>query len=240
MPTYDWTRKLLKAWRLKRTRRKQRFSTDSLVPQLSIKRLEERLVLNADAAPVEVLVVNAGDAGGDGQADIYQVQQEADYIQVSVNGQELHRAPVGSLSAIHINGSADNDVLVADLLAGVDLVFDGGGGEDSLSIHGGEYDQVTYEFGDGSAGQVEAQSATGIAKIDFQGVEKVADSLAAADREFSFQGAERHLILGNPANAQDSSRLTIAAGNTNTENDISVDFLNPTESLTVDTTHGDA
>jgi autotransporter-associated beta strand protein len=228
MSSGAWFRKLFSLRRSKQSKSKLRFNSDSLVPQLSLKRLEERLVLNADAAPVEVLVVNAGDAAGDGQADVYHVEQVENEIRVSVNGQEVQSIAADRVSAIQINGSADNDVLVADLLAGVNLIFAGGGGQDSVSLNGGNYDLVSYEVTEGTT-DIAAQTSTGIARIELVGVEQVTDSLNATHREFSFNDPGQEIVLGtSPDNAYSSRFIVSGTGTT-------IDFLNPRGSLTIDT-----
>jgi hypothetical protein len=223
-----WFRKLFSMGRSQRSPSKQRSLSDSLVPQLSIKRLEERLVLNADAAPVEVLVVNAGDAAADGQADVYHVEQVDNEIRVSVNGQEVQSIAADRVSAIQITGSADNDVLVADLLAGVNLIFDGGGGQDSILLEGGDYDLVGYEVSDGTTA-IAAHSTTGIAQVQLTGVEQVNDSLRTTNREFSFDGSAKDIVLGKSTESSYSSRFLVSSTG------ITIDFLNPSDSLAIDT-----
>src|SRR4051794_22446885 len=68
------------AWILGRARRlpkrgakANRWDRTSLAPNLRVRRLEERRVLNADAAPVQTLVIDAGTSAGDGHTDTFVV-----------------------------------------------------------------------------------------------------------------------------------------------------------------------
>ncbi|MEN1678599.1 MAG: hypothetical protein AAGJ46_03330 [Planctomycetota bacterium] len=207
------------------------------MPHLAIKRLEERRVLNADAAPVELLVVDAGAAAGDGQADTFQVEQHETGIRVSVNGQETHTTSLGA--EIQIVGSADRDVLVADLLAGARVTFDGGAGDDTLRVVSGEsVESVTYTLGsagdatDGS--RVEAASATGdaTAEISLVGVESIDDAAQADRREVVLQGESTGVAV---TGVGDRNVLAVDGAAVRT-----LAFASPDELLAIDSQSEDA
>jgi autotransporter-associated beta strand protein len=234
MRTDNWMRRLLAARRLSRARRDRRRSASQLVPWLSVKRLEERRVLNADAAPVEVLVVHAGDAANDGQADTYQVQLEADHVQVRVNGEITESVRADEVAAIHIRGSADDDVLVADLLAGVDLRFDSGAGHDQLLLNSDtRFAQVSYELTGSFDGEVQTRATdlggdTSI--IRFRDVERVVDRLTSDDRTFHLQGDGGHVTLDAGRESDDSTQLTHHG-----QQNLVLQFVDPRESLRLET-----
>jgi hypothetical protein len=176
----------------------QSWDRESLTPALHVKRLEERRVLNADAAPVEQLVIDAGSAAGDGQADTYVVEQHDDHLRVSVNGQEVSSTPLGQFDAIHIRGSLDDDILIAEFksgepLAGLDLLFDGGdGGTDTITLQGDiSAQEVTHDFGANAEHRIGIESAAGHATISHLGVETVNDQLASANRTFRSETGDR-------------------------------------------------
>src|SRR5262245_35097775 len=91
-----------------------RWDRASLAPHLRVRRLEERRVLNADAAPVQQLLVNAGTSAADGHADTFVVEQHDNQIRISVNGQEVSNSPIAQINSISIQGSSDDDVLIAE------------------------------------------------------------------------------------------------------------------------------
>src|SRR5687767_6083034 len=116
MEVINWVSRYLVG---RRTRRSPgRWNRETLAPRLRVKRLEERRVLNAQAMPVEQLVIDAGAAGGDGQADTFHIEQDAEHIRVSVNGQEVSRTPFGQIESITIRGSLDDDILIAEFKSG--------------------------------------------------------------------------------------------------------------------------
>ncbi|MDC0935255.1 hypothetical protein OAS39_03135, partial [Pirellulales bacterium] len=227
----DWMRILWGPTPSSKGRRRNGWGADELVARLNVKRLEERRVLNADAAPVEVLVVDAGDSGGDGQADSYYVQHDAESIRVSVNGQEIAAGLTADVNEIRIRGSADNDVLVADLLAGVDLVFDGGAGDDQLVVVGDQsYDQVAYEVQPDGSARIDATGPDGDVAIRTSGVEAIRDARDADARTFNVAADGRHVTLSAGNDAGTSSTLVIDG-----RRQLEIEFDNPADTLHVDT-----
>jgi hypothetical protein len=104
-------------------------------------RLEERRVLNADAATIQQLVVDAGAAANDGHADTFHIEQADNEIRVSLNGQEVGRAAFDRVGSVAIRGSSDDDVIMADIFGGragasLELRIDGDGGHDVLKLSG--------------------------------------------------------------------------------------------------------
>ncbi|HJQ79843.1 MAG TPA: hypothetical protein VJ828_07800, partial [Lacipirellulaceae bacterium] len=228
-----------------RTRRAQyqasRWNRESLAPTLRVKRLEDRRVLNADAMPVDQLVVDAGSDGGDGQADTFHIEQDAERVRVSVNGQEVASAALSDISGISIHGSLDDDILMAEFkggepLAGLELLFDGGeGGNDSLTL-GGEaaVDEISYSFGEGGENRIQISSADGSAQISYRGVEAVDDQLVASNRSFRLDDDGQDVTLDDAGTTNDDvSRLLVTNG-ASSENELIVSFRNPSESLVID------
>jgi hypothetical protein len=226
----------------KRSRRgtQSRWDRESLAPHLHVRRLEERRVLNADAAPVQQLVVDAGAAAGDGQADTFIVDQRDNQLSISVNGQEVARAEANQLDSIRIKGSADDDLLIAEFksgepLAAMSLLFEGNDGADTLTLRGDTAaSDVSYSFGEGGANHVGVESSNGDAMIAFSGVESVQDQLTAATRDFRFESGGQEITLKDAGTADDDvSRLDVK--DSFQQSQLSVIFKNPTESLSIDT-----
>ncbi|MGL4511472.1 MAG: beta strand repeat-containing protein [Lacipirellulaceae bacterium] len=161
---------------------------------LRLRRLEERRVLDAGGVAPGLLVVDAGTSAGDGSADTYQVDHADGVVRVLVNGQVAATADAGSVSAIRINGSADDDVLLADLRAGVDLVFDGAAGNDSVTLDAASNAAgVSYSVGSDNGTTVRADFSAGEAGVELRGVESVVDRIDAIAREVRFVGGGREV-----------------------------------------------
>jgi hypothetical protein len=228
-----------------RTRRAQyqasRWNRESLAPTLRVKRLEDRRVLNADAVPVDQLVVDAGGDGGDGQADTFHIEQDAERVRVSVNGQEVANAALSEISGISIRGSLDDDILMAEFkggepLAGLELLFDGGeGGNDSLTL-GGEasVDEINYSFGESGENRIQINSVDGSAQISYRGIEAVDDQLIAADRGFHFESDGQDVTLDDAGTTNDGVSRLVVTDAASYESDLVVSFRNPSESLVID------
>ena len=205
-----------------------------------MKRLEERRVLNADVAPVEQLVVDAGSAAADGQADTYVVEQHEDHVRISVNGQEVSRTPIAQLDSIHIRGSLDDDILIAEFksgepLAGLDLLFDGGGGNDTLTLNGDiSAQEITHEFGDADSNRVGIESSAGHSTISYLGVEAVHDNLTTENRTFRFESGGQQISLSDFGTSHDNLSRIVAT-DASEHSELSVVFKNPTNTLGIET-----
>src|SRR5262245_54569717 len=98
--------------------RHKRWTQETLVWPLRVTRLEDRRVLNADAMPIQQLVVTAAAAAGNGQADTFHIEQLDNQIRVSLNDHEVVRAPLGDNTSLKIEGSTDDDIFIIDLKDG--------------------------------------------------------------------------------------------------------------------------
>jgi hypothetical protein len=219
-----------------------RWDRESLAPTLRVRRLEERRVLNADAVPVDQLVIDAGSDGGDGQADTFHIEQDAGQVRVSVNGQEVAKGSLADIGHITIRGSLDDDILITEFkggepLAGLELLFDGGdGGNDTLVIgDSAPVDEVNYSFGEGGENRIQIISADGDAQISYRGIEAVNDQLSAQERSFNFADEGQDVTLDDAADSHDDVSRLLVNGSEGGENDLVVSFRNPSESLVINT-----
>jgi hypothetical protein len=227
-------------WSKKRRSKVNRWDRISLAPNLRVRRLEERRVLNADAAPVQALIVNAGTAAGDGHADTFVVEQHDNQVRVSINGKEVSNTPISQISTIKIQGSSDDDILIAEFksgepLAGLHLMFDGNGGKDSLVLNSSApVNSVAYNFGASGGDHVDIQAGTRTADIGFTNVESVNDSLTAQSRAFNIQSGGQQVALSDAGTANDD-RSQIDISNLVDGSRESIVFKNPTSELSLKT-----
>jgi hypothetical protein len=206
--------------------------------------LEERRVLNADAALVQHLVLDAGSAADDGQADTFHLEQDGSDVRISINGSEVARTSANQRTEISLRGSLDDDVFIADLKSGdawanIDLHFDGGdGGQDVLRlIHSATVDQVTHELNPAGDGRVTISSAAGSTSATYQGVESVDDRLVAETRVFRTAAGEQSIAVDDAeADADGRSQISVRAESVgNLPKTTTVVFLDPTHALEIDT-----
>jgi hypothetical protein len=232
-----------KCWRQNIRSKAKRWDRASLAPHLRVRRLEERRVLNADAAPVQQLIVNAGTAAGDGHADTFVVEQHDNQVRISVNGKEVSNTPIAQIGTINIQGSSDDDVLIAEFksgepLAGLHLLFDGKGGADSLSLQGNaSINEVNHDFGASGVNHVDAISSAGTASVSYSNVESVNDQLTAQTRTFNFQSGGQQILL-NDTGAPSDNLSKLEVNNSFEANTLSIVFKNPAADLTLNTNLG--
>ncbi len=160
------------------------------------------------------------------------------------SGATLHPAvtlPVGV--AIIFNGGDGDDKLIVDYAGAggfftTAITFHGGSqgtsGSDSIELLAATVDSVTHTFTNNNDGTITVSKANpdgGTAVVQYTGLEPITDNLLAAHRTFTFNGGEETITLGNHATA---GKMTIDS--TLGE---SVDFVNPTTSLTINAGSGD-
>ncbi|MBM80145.1 MAG: hypothetical protein CMJ78_06075, partial [Planctomycetaceae bacterium] len=190
------------------------------------------------------LTVSAADAlftnqADDGVADTFTVGQVGDVIETLVNDVVVSVTHRLSVSGITINGSTDDDSLVLDftngnpLLAG-DITFNGGGQQtatgDTLTISGGSATSITHNFTNASDGSVVSDNFT----VNYTGLEPIIDNTDVVDRVFVFAGSNDIVQLGDDGTANNGISRISSTGSSET-----VDFTNPTGSLTVRLGDGD-
>jgi len=208
---------------------------------LRVRRLEERRVLNADAAPLTQLVIDAGEAASDGQADTFHVELQADHVRLSVNGQEVNRAPLGQFESIMIRGSLDDDLLIAEFkagepLAGLKLLFDGGKGDNSIHLGGDRpLESVSHQFGEVGSGSIAIGTPAGFSSITYVGVQSIHDQISTAHRTFQFETGGQLIKLDDFGNGDDGLSHISVSEALESNRELTVVFRNPSESLLVQT-----
>ena len=108
MPNRSWLRQLCSRLTRRHQLSADRQLRDDLFPTLSVTRLEKRLVLNADAVPVAVpvaeLVVDAGAAANDGQADTLPQKSAQSHLQKPEETAQVRDRSAGQLGEARRKG----------------------------------------------------------------------------------------------------------------------------------------
>ncbi len=144
-------------------------------------------------------------------------------------------------TSLTFNGSLGNDTLrvinpiggLFDL--GLGIVYDGGGQGagvgDTLEIVGGTAARVEHTFTNESDGQITYNGLTS-PSISYVGLEPIIDTVVADQRVFTFTGGAETITLGDDGDVGDNeSQIDSTLGE-------SVTFVNPVESLTIDSGTG--
>ena len=216
--------------------------------RLSLRRLEDRRVLNATPVGMGVtisdaqgaLVVDATQASGTSQNFNVSLQNVNGKIELELtdNGTILYEDDIANIASIEFQGLANNDALVVDFSNG-DPIPTGGisyvGGTsnqpgtpaDSLQFINGTANNVSYNLSGPTSGQVTIAVGAQTSTVQFSGVaETVTDQLAAATRSFTIGSTISQAQLSADPQTAGMSQLTVSGGSL-------VDFLNPTSSLAV-------
>jgi hypothetical protein len=177
-------------------------------------------------------IIDAGPAADDGMPDTFTIGRNNDSVVIAVNGLSAFDQPLASIPTLTFNGSTDDDLLVVDFSSGSPIpaggiVYNGGGpgDDDTLSLTGASAASVTYIFFDASSGTVEVDGGL----ISFSGLEPIVDDLAAAERSFNFGDLGNDIVL-----TVGSQRSVLTSPSSE-----SVDFLNPSSVLTLNSGAGD-
>jgi Ca2+-binding RTX toxin-like protein len=139
---------------------------------------------------------------------------------------------------IIVNSLGNDDGLTVDFGGGANfgrtITFNGGStlqtGGDELSLQGGgTFALVDYTFDNANDGSIDI---TGNQTISYTGLEPIIDNLNATDRVFVFNGATEVVTLSDDTTPDDGiSFIDSTLGE-------SVQFVDPTNSLTIDTASG--
>ncbi|HTI50118.1 MAG TPA: hypothetical protein VL475_04175, partial [Planctomycetaceae bacterium] len=221
--------------------------------RLSLRRLEDRRVLNAAAvvAPPSVtvtedakgaVVINAAPA--DDSPDVFSIVREEvdgkDFLQVSFNGAVVFSQELDQVASVTIKGSGDQETLVVDFGDGNPIPVGGinfagatdgsvSAAPDSILFVNGSVDSVAYSLAGSTDGQISLTTGSTTSTVEYSGnVQTITDSLTAATRTFTVGGTIADVGL-SAGNAAGMSQLAIGGGT-------QVTFADPTQSLALDDT----
>ncbi|MBM79551.1 MAG: hypothetical protein CMJ78_03020 [Planctomycetaceae bacterium] len=166
-------------------------------------------------------------------------------------GAFLFGAEIGTMNAIVINGSVESDRLVADFVGGNPipaggLTFDGGDANDdgptgSLEIVSGDANDIAYSFDNATDGSIVIDGTT----LSFAGTGSITDDLQSVARSFTFSDADDDITLTDnvipvvEGVEEDTSFLNDDVSRFSGTTSPTVDFRNPSGSLSFDTNAGD-
>jgi hypothetical protein len=125
----------------------------------------------------------------------------------------------------NLSGNADNDTFNFSGIADVTGTIDGGaGGLDTMTL-AGVATTVTHRFDNANDGQVDIDGRT----LDYLGLDPIADNINAMNRVFTFAAAtaDNITLADDPTALNGISRLSSVSSSE------TVDFVNPTVSLTI-------
>src|SRR5437867_129988 len=199
--------------------------------------LEPRILL--DAAP---LMVDMAALGND-----LTVKQTGANIEVLDNTSTVvasHAAADTSQVVVHGENGVD-DSLAIDYSTPffIDLSFDGGTGSgDSLTIHNGNFDSVTYDVTGPQAGTIGLTAGASSATITYSGLEPLTNTGTAANVVFNLPAGPNQAVLEDNGNSGDNmSQLRSANASfelttfTNPSGSLTVNFGNNDDTLTLNT-----
>ena len=182
--------------------------------------------------------MDTGPLADNAVADEYRVRVNDTTVEALLNGTVVFSAPLAGALPLTINGSGDNDTLVVELgdgnpIPAGGLRFNGGGpGDfDTLVITGGTAATVTHSFSSADSGTVDLDGSI----ISYTGLEPIRDDIDATHRVFRFGDGPDAIWVGDDATPNDNYSRIASAGSGET-----VDFRNPTASLTINTGGGNA
>jgi hypothetical protein len=133
--------------------------------------------------------------------------------------------PASLLNSLTITGTGGADHVTVSFAGGDPIppggfAYDAAGGGDDLTLSGGSFGTITHTFTNASDGSIDIAGKT----ITYTGLSPIFDNLSATDRIFTYAGTDDTITL-SPLGA---GMTRIASNNGET-----VDFTNPTTSLTV-------
>ncbi len=246
MRPIQWIKTLFANRRWWGVQKKDHYQRD-LIPDLCVTQLETRRVLNGEGA-VSELVIDAGAAADDGQADTYQIQANQDRVEVSVNGEVVGTAQLDQLQSITINGSSDDDIVIADLgnglLSNLNLSVNAGdGGADVLRVlSDDQIDRVTHDFGETGEGRLQVSSNRTSATILYSGIEGIRQELSTDTLVVRF-GVGGDVISLRDAMRSGESQLEFqrdANSPSASDSTFLLTFTNPQDELRIETATDDS
>tara|TARA_R110002072_G_scaffold243821_2_gene403150 strand:- start:147970 stop:171135 length:23166 start_codon:yes stop_codon:yes gene_type:complete len=192
----------------------------------------------------DVVIVGAGplDITGTAGDDSFEVRRTVsggiDNIEVLIGGVVVSAVPAGAVSQVNIDGTAGDDTLTVNYngtggFFTTPIVFDGGahttGDDIVINSVGLEIDTLQHNFVDNNSGSFVATEGAQTQTTTYSNIEPITDNVSAVNRIFSFTGGTETITLD--ASGALDNRIDSTLGE-------SVDFVNPTTSLTILTTAG--
>jgi len=179
-----------------------------------------------DITVTEDATLDAGPQGDDGIADAFRLVRNGANLEGYLNGGLVFVRAFADVTELSVSGSTDDDTLTVDLSGGNPipaggLAYDGGGpgDNDTLVLTGGAVESIVYTATGPDSGSVTLDGTT----ITYTGLEPIVDDLVVGSRVFVFGSGDDDISV-----AIGDSRTTVDSPASE-----SVDFVNPTGSLTI-------
>ena len=170
----------------------------------------------------------------DGMVDTHRVNIEGGSAIVRDGGGNIvSQILIAGIDTLHLNGSADDDLLIVDGDGGFGfgvsgILFDGGDGDDTLQLEPNAVNatNITHFFDNANDGNVDIDGND----IGYVNIEPIFDNVVAANREFVFNGSgDNNATLSDDGTVANNVSVISSVASSET-----VFFVNPTSSLTVD------
>ena len=156
-------------------------------------------------------------------------------LEIKRGGTILDSRPNAGVTSIVLNGSGDDDNFVLDFANGNPLpaggIFVNGNGQsatgpgDALELKQGSVSLVTHVMTNANDGSISVDGSS----ITYTGLEPIIDNLSATDRVFTFSGNDDNIMLTTGTTLHNMIDSNFAE---------SVEFNNPTNSLTINAGDG--
>ena len=208
------------------------------LPGLDIETLEQRYLLSADILPFTVDM--AGDPGA-AYSLKYDNLIQAIRLFDDKTGVLVDERSAQEVEYIRVVGTAGDDHLAIDFteefLHRVDIMFDGGAGNDTLALTGGSFESIALTASADGEGSISVTGAAGTQQIGFTGVSSVIDTTMAGERIFADATGQGQTIRIAEYGALDDGMSSIDAAGAG--GSLSYAFTHPDVKLTVDAGDGD-
>ncbi|MGH7128819.1 MAG: hypothetical protein ACREIV_09630, partial [Planctomycetaceae bacterium] len=177
-------------------------------------------------------VLDAGASADDAAADTFTVRLDGAELVVLLGTTEIFRQAAADTDSLTINGSGDDDTLVLDFSGGTfafPIDYDGGAGFNTLVMENGSAGTLVHSFTTATSGSVDLGNDG--ADVTYVNLSPITDNMVVADRVFTFTATTTDgELIQDPA---DATRTRIRSS-VNEQ----VDFVTPTNSLTINLTGG--
>ncbi len=201
--------------------------------RLSLRRLEDRRVLNGTAVGMEISITDAKgavivdasqDAGAGNSFDMSLNSNNGKIdLELTDHGTILYEEEINKIASVTFLAAANNQALTIDFAngdpiptGGVSFVVEGGAQQglpgDSLQLVNGAAGTVAYSLSNPTSGQVSIDIGSQHSSIAFSGMAQVSDELIAASRSFSIGGAISQVQLTSAGPASGCRNWYVAIG----------------------------
>jgi FG-GAP-like repeat/PLAT/LH2 domain/FG-GAP repeat len=175
---------------------------------------------------------------GDESFTVHHVSTEPDGSEtVTVSAFGVHPQTYKGVKQIHGDGGAGADTLTVDGAFTIPIYFSGGGDPgDALVLQNASFDAITHHFDNNHDGTValdpDGPGGAPATLITYTGLAPITDNMNAANRVFDFAGASETITMSDDLGAVPGvSHIDSTLGE-------SVDFTNPTSTMTVNASAG--